>query len=278
MDIDVTPLNLLQLWALAASGGSCFDALSRPAMSKADRERLSSLGLIEAFRERPTPRERKKIRALAPKKPQASGQPQGSGQPQSQARAKGRKASEQPLLKLRLTGEGVRFLADSWGLPISQRAKIPPRLVEFLLNGLFTPQGAPLLAALLAALLGRLGKDAPPAASSFDEAPPSGEAPSPDKAPEASSKTPSLDPDEMLRRLRSVSQDNLMATGAIRLHVVRRLFSGFGRGQVDDCLRALQKRREIVIYPFDEPAMITEADREAALQTAGGPRHYIYLK
>lgn len=267
MDYQITPLNRLHLWTLLAHGGSRFDALLRPKMDKRNRDGLISLGLVEALGELPTAEERKRIRNL-------SGGKKAESAKALEGKAPAARAKAAPLLKIRLTGQGAAWLRDNGQGPISAQAKIPARLVEFLLEALASPAAQ----GVLAALASQAGAEPKPGGVSKPGRPGPGspvrreDSPEPLRAAEAV-----LDPAQLLRRIREFDPNKLMASGGLRLSELRKAFPELGRDEVDRALIELQKRGDLVIYRFDDPSKITEADREAALMTAGGPRHYLFF-
>jgi hypothetical protein len=151
-------------------------------------------------------------------------------------------------MAIRLTPAGAARLGREMTFPVSPQAKIPARLVEFLLAALADP-------AALKDLLGRLSgaRAAPPAP--------------PARGP--------LTPEALLETIRRIDPAQLMASGGLRLSALRQALKDGDRAEVDRALLELQRRGDLVIYRFDDPSMVTEADRRAALQTAGGPRHYV---
>jgi|GEM_PF-1866670 len=62
----------------------------------------------------------------------------------------------------------------------------------------------------------------------------------------------------------------------IRLKDIRSRLATIGKGTLDAELLKLQRERQIVIYPLDNPSEITPADRDAALLIAGAPHHIVY--
>jgi hypothetical protein len=69
-----------------------------------------------------------------------------------------------------------------------------------------------------------------------------------------------------------------MPGGGIRLAEARRVLEGWSREEVDATLRGLQREGRLVLYPFDDPALIGPADEAARLMIAGCPRHYMFLR
>ena len=86
-----------------------------------------------------------------------------------------------------------------------------------------------------------------------------------------------MDPGELLRRAKAIGSEFLMPGGGLRLSELRKIAREFSREEVDGALLELQRRGDVVIYPFDDPSLVTKEDREAALRTSGGFRHYLFV-
>jgi hypothetical protein len=63
----------------------------------------------------------------------------------------------------------------------------------------------------------------------------------------------------------------------IRLSALRAHLNNWPRADVDRALLELQRTDQLVLMQIDDPTDITPADRAAALQVAGFPRHILYL-
>ncbi len=64
----------------------------------------------------------------------------------------------------------------------------------------------------------------------------------------------------------------------VRLAELRNLLPDIPREQLDDALRGLKRRDEIILYPLDDPQQITSSDRQAALNLSGRDRHIMILE
>jgi hypothetical protein len=238
MPYEITPLNHLQLWCLASHGGSLPIQLFKPELDPAQRKALADLGLIELSQGLRTAEELASL-------PAPKGEEGGAGA------AKAKRAANIKVLRLKLAPKGAAWLAEHLESPVSRSAKIPARLVEFLLKGLAaTKAGGEVLAGLL-------GSDSNLLESPKPEAP--------------------LDPMEIIRRVRRLDRSQIMAGEGVRLAEVRRLLPEYGRQEVDKALLELQSRRAIILYRFDDPTLITGSDKEAALDPLGNARHYLVV-
>jgi hypothetical protein len=77
---------------------------------------------------------------------------------------------------------------------------------------------------------------------------------------------------EILRALRSLDQDG----GLVALAELHRAVE-LGREEAEDALRSLSARGVIALYPRDNRAAMTAADRAAALVLCGVPQHLVCL-
>jgi hypothetical protein len=84
-----------------------------------------------------------------------------------------------------------------------------------------------------------------------------------------------LDADALLRTIKSLKKELFMASGGLRLSVLRKELKNQSRDHIDKLLLELQKLDRIVLYRFDSPPK--DEDRKAALIIAGEPRHYLYI-
>jgi hypothetical protein len=269
MDPQLKPLNVLQLWSLLASGGAQWLSLQRPAIDASpDREVLVSLGLIEVVKEAPSPEERRRIKDAEAARSRRDGKGAKPDQaPKTPKPPKGGAGAEKTritkLNKFVLTEKGRGWLADHIGDPVSPRAAVPPALLNFLLAGLARLGPGRDVLGVLAGGAPRAFQPQRAAASGGAGAPP---------------KAPGLEPKELLRRIRRLDRGLFMPGGGLRFAELRRALPEFGRGDVDQALMALQKAGDLVLYPFDNPALITEDDRRAVLMVAGAARHYLFLR
>jgi hypothetical protein len=83
---------------------------------------------------------------------------------------------------------------------------------------------------------------------------------------------------EVMAAIRGVAPGRRMAGGGVRLAEIRKSLPGVGRGSLDAALLALQQDKRLVLYRFDNPALVTAEDEAATLWVAGAPRHYVFLK
>jgi hypothetical protein len=85
-------------------------------------------------------------------------------------------------------------------------------------------------------------------------------------------------PLKVLDRIRRIDPGRRMPGGGIRLVEIRKEFPEIRPADLDLILRKLQSDGELVIYRFDNPALITPEDREAEIRFSGVVRHYIFLR
>ena len=86
-----------------------------------------------------------------------------------------------------------------------------------------------------------------------------------------------MTPETLLSHIISLDSSRFSPSGQLRLSDLRLTLPEVARGDLDSLLLSLQRAGRVVIYRFDDPLRITRADEAAALQTAGGPRHYLYV-
>ena len=88
------------------------------------------------------------------------------------------------------------------------------------------------------------------------------------------------DPAAVRNRIREAIVD--IAGGAtrkrVRLSDLRSRLDDLPRDRLDRELLEMQAGQRLVLYKLDNPAELTAADRQAALQVAGNPRHLVYLE
>ena len=59
---------------------------------------------------------------------------------------------------------------------------------------------------------------------------------------------------------------------------IRTRLADVKRGTLDEALKAMQREDDAVLYPLDNRAEITDADRTAAILFAGEPRHILWIE
>jgi hypothetical protein len=84
-----------------------------------------------------------------------------------------------------------------------------------------------------------------------------------------------FDANTLLKTILSLDKNLFMASGGLRLSVLRKELINEPRDLLDKLLLELQTLDRIVLYRFDTPAR--EEDRKAALIIAGEPRHYLFV-
>jgi hypothetical protein len=63
-----------------------------------------------------------------------------------------------------------------------------------------------------------------------------------------------------------------------RLCDVRERLSDVDRTVLDEVLKKMQREQQISLYPLDNKAEITDADRKAAIYFSGEPRHILWIE
>ena len=63
-----------------------------------------------------------------------------------------------------------------------------------------------------------------------------------------------------------------------RLCDVRERLSDVDRTALDEVLKKMQREQQISLYPLDNKAEITDADRKAAIYFSGEPRHILWIE
>jgi DNA-binding PadR family transcriptional regulator len=80
-----------------------------------------------------------------------------------------------------------------------------------------------------------------------------------------------------------IRQAYLVVTGdrintRARLYDVRERLNDIDRAVLDETLKRMQRERQIALYPLDNKAEITDADRKAAIYFSGEPRHILWIE
>jgi DNA-binding PadR family transcriptional regulator len=81
---------------------------------------------------------------------------------------------------------------------------------------------------------------------------------------------------ESVRQVYLALTDNRLNARA-RLSELREKLRHIDRAQLDGALRTMQREEDARLYPLDNKAEVTEADREAAIYFGDEPRHILWL-
>lgn len=89
----------------------------------------------------------------------------------------------------------------------------------------------------------------------------------------------SVNPRPLRDRIRAAYLD---ATGGrfhtrVLLKDIRARLADVERGELDKALEIMERQDDAVLYPLDNHAEITDADRAAAISFAGKPRHILWI-
>jgi hypothetical protein len=96
--------------------------------------------------------------------------------------------------------------------------------------------------------------------------------PAPRPAPSAA-----VTPDVLWSRIMGIHKSKYSAGGAIKISLIKDDLPDIHPDDVDRCLIELQLRKDLVLYTYVAPQMLTDRDREAATYVSGEARHVIYL-
>jgi hypothetical protein len=92
-----------------------------------------------------------------------------------------------------------------------------------------------------------------------------------------------MGPSEYDRLQSRIRQAYLAVTGdrintRARLYDVRERLNDVDRAVLDEALKRMQREQQISLYPLDNKAEITDADRKAAIYFSGEPRHILWIE
>ncbi|MDR1658439.1 MAG: hypothetical protein LBT47_12990 [Deltaproteobacteria bacterium] len=253
MDITISPLNLLKLWNLLAVGGEEWNSLIRPALDAKERERLRQLGLLQTLKKLPGPEDLARLKKAPKEAKSAVKEPKAKDET-----GKTKKAPVRELIKIKLTDRGLTYLGDHLGDPISKTSTAAAPVLIFIMERLGAKKRG---REAINDLLGMSGREV---------------VNQPNAVPQALSLK--LTSQIIISRIRTISPQFFMAGGGLRLSELRKVLPEFDKEEIDRTLLDMQKERQLVLYRFDSPALVTAADAEATLYISGAPRHYLFLK
>jgi hypothetical protein len=266
MSEEFSPKQRLLLWKLVAAGGSEWQPHFANYLRAKEREALVKVGYVKPVKKNPTPEEQAKW--FYPKTAKKKGKARGKPAQKNIKRREAIKQKETTLLCI--TEKGKEYLLNTY----TDDFNLHPRMgvchliptLSLILKGLKASSHGEELMSQILGLTQAPASARPGAGSKATEDGPSNQAPT------------ELTPESLLRMIATIHPSNFMASGGLRISVIKNNLPYYAHKDIDQALLALEKKGAIVIYHFDDPTRISQADRELGLVKAGVTRHYIFIR
>jgi DNA-binding HxlR family transcriptional regulator len=82
----------------------------------------------------------------------------------------------------------------------------------------------------------------------------------------------------LLKEIKSFPRSLFMAGGGLRISEVKQKLTKYSSETIDEALLGLEEKGLIVLFRFDDPTRVTEADKKLALWVSGVVRHYFFVR
>jgi hypothetical protein len=269
----ITGKNRLQLWCLLKAGGAEWPELLRPRIEAAERDLMIEAGFLNLEKEIPDIESLKKIRASQSsskkKKPLSETQ---QGKDKDPGAKKRQTKKPQAINRLYLTDKGREYLLNHLGESVSKTSPNAGPILSWILAALDKDENGK---SALTTIMFK-GKSPSPILSS-------GQKPSQPQSHIQTNDIPKdlpkeVIPEDLLEELKRLSPSLFMASGGLKISVIKENFKHYSPQAIDQALLALEKNDLIVLFHFDDPLRITPADKELGLHVSGVTRHYLYIK